>query len=460
MKAAFRLKPYNDANRPPLKYVVNFKDSGNRSRRFFETKREAETFVQQKTIELQNHGREGAEFPSSLRIMASECSDLLKPHGKTIREATDHFLTFLRASAKSCTATALVAELLDAKRADGASRRYLDDLKSRLGRFATEWNGKVVAAISGAEIDDWLRSLKLSPTTRNNYRRLLIVMFNFAIQRGYATTNPAETTAKAKVVSEAPGILTIGEAARLLDNATADVLPFLAIGCFAGLRPAELARLEWANVDFDSSLIEVTAEKSKTARRRFVKLQPNLAQWLAPYRASKGRVCGANLRKRVEAARRAAGVAEWPANALRHGFASYHLAHFNDAAALALEMGHTDSGMIFEHYRQLVRPADAARFWQITPSADAAEKLITFSAAAGPRPFAACLVRAAQTISESALSPNPDLPAPSPDPLRFPRRRRTTGKASLSKAPKRGCGLPGSKTRQSEESRLPSSRFA
>jgi len=57
--------------------VVNFKDSGNRSRRFFETKREAETFVQQKTIELQNPGREGAEFPSSLRITASECSQLL-----------------------------------------------------------------------------------------------------------------------------------------------------------------------------------------------------------------------------------------------------------------------------------------------------------------------------------------------------------------------------------------------
>ena len=32
-------------------------------------------------------------------------------------------------------------------------------------------------------------------------------------------------------------------------------------------------------------------------------------------------------------------------------------------------MGHTDSGMIFEHYRELVTPKDAGRFWNIRPAA-------------------------------------------------------------------------------------------
>jgi integrase len=122
-------------------------------------------------------------------------------------------------------------------------------------------------------------------------RRVLIVMFSFAMQRSYATVNPAETTTKAKLVSGVPDILTVGETARLLESAEADVLPFLAIGCFAGLRPAELSRLEWENVDFEAGLIEVTADKSKTARCRFVKIRLNLAAWLAPYRAHKGQVC-------------------------------------------------------------------------------------------------------------------------------------------------------------------------
>src|SRR4029450_5403864 len=93
------------------------------------------------------------------------------------------------------------------------------------------------------------------------------------------------------VVSEPPGILSVNEAARLLEAAAApDVLPYIAIGLFAGLRTAELERLDWSEIDFESDLIEVTAAKSKTAQRRFVTLQPNLREWLLPYRKLKGYV--------------------------------------------------------------------------------------------------------------------------------------------------------------------------
>lgn len=77
-----------------------------------------------------------------------------------------------------------------------------------------------------------------------------------------------------------------------------------------------------------------------------------------------------------EQAREAAGISEWPENALRHSFASYHLAHFKNAAALALEMGHTNSGMIFNHYRELVKPAAAKAYWNIRPAAAAAKKIV------------------------------------------------------------------------------------
>ena len=32
---------------------------------------------------------------------------------------------------------------------------------------------------------------------------------------------------------------------------------------------------------------------------------------------------------------------EWPTKALRHGFGSFHLARFNDTAALALQIGNS-----------------------------------------------------------------------------------------------------------------------
>jgi hypothetical protein len=95
-------------------------------------------------------------------------------------------------------------------------------------------------------------------------------------------------------------------------------------------------------------LIEVKAEKSKTAQRRFVTMQPNLREWLLPLRKHKGNVTPAlGFRESFEQAREAAGIAEWPDNALRHSFASYHLSHFKNAASTALELGHHDSRITF-----------------------------------------------------------------------------------------------------------------
>ena len=90
-------------------------------------------------------------------------------------------------------------------------------------------------------------------------------------------------------------------------------------------------------------------------------------------------MCPENLRTRIEADRDHAGLREnWPTNALRHSFGSYHLAQFKDTAALALEMGNSPD-VIFRHYRELVKPKDAERYWQIKPSASADRKVVAFS---------------------------------------------------------------------------------
>jgi integrase len=368
MRKRFQVRKYKHER---LKFVVNYREAGKRKRSFFETREQANAFAAFKNAQLRKFGVEGAEFSSRLREMAQECAERLSAHGKTLKDATDFLVAHLKASERSITAAALVGQLIDAKKADGASKRYVEDLRSRLPRFAKKFDGQMVATITSEEIDNWLRGLEVGPTTRNNFRRMLVMMFNHAIARGYATSNPAEKTAKAKVVDSPPGILTVQQTARLLEAASPELLPYVAIGAFAGLRRAELERLDWADVHFDADLIEVTAQKSKTARRRFVKIQPNLREWLLPVRKHTGKVTSDNFPKQLDTARAAAGIAEWPDNALRHSFASYHLAHFNNSAALALEMGHTDSGMIFNHYRQLVRPKDAERYWNIRPAAQA-----------------------------------------------------------------------------------------
>ena len=270
------------------------------------------------------------------------------------------------------------------KTADGASTRYLQDLwSSRLGQFATAFDGKAVAEITATEIDEWLRGLPVAPITRNNFRRVLIVAFNFAKARGYCLANHAEETAsKAKQIEGEVEILTVNELTRLLESADTKIVPFIAIGAFAGLRRAELERLDWSEVDLPGRLIQVTAKKAKSARRRFVKIEPTLAISIARYARAKGAVTPSNLRELLDEARTAAKITTWPQNGLRHSFASYHLAKFNDAAALALQLGHTNANLVFQHYRQAVRPTESTKYWQIKPEhKQSRSKLIHFAAA-------------------------------------------------------------------------------
>jgi len=292
------------------------KIGGGRNRRFFKEKPEAETFLEQKLIETENYGTAGTSFNERQRAEYLECAEKLKGFGKTIRDAVGFYLPYLQAANRSCIAAELVAELLESKSADGASERYLGDLRSRLGQFAADFDGKPIAEITPTEVDQWLRSRsntdsgkRLAATTRNNFRRVLIVAFNFAREHGYCVNNPAEKSAKAKEFETVVGILTVEQTAALLEHAVAAIIPYVAIGCFAGLRRAELERLDWQEIDLDESgLIEVTSAKSKSARRRFVTIQPNLTAWLRPYARLRGPVTPLDYRQLLDNAREAAGV--------------------------------------------------------------------------------------------------------------------------------------------------------
>ena len=349
-----------------------------RSRRFFKDKLEAETFVGLAKVQQENYGTAALSISDALRVEAVECGELLQPYGKTLRDAARFYLAHLKAVTDSRSVREVVGDLVAARIADGMSPRYLGDLRVRLGRFVNSFGEEMIAAMSAARIDVWLRSLPVGGVTRNTFRRRLAVLFSFAKRRGWVAENPIANVERAKERETEVEILSVSGVVRLLEHASPDMLPFWAIGAFSGLRRAEIERLTWSEVDLDAGVIEVKALKAKTASRRLVKIQPNLREWLAPYRTRIGRVCPVNLQRKINDDRERAGLrAEWPQNGLRHSFGSYHLARFNDAAKLALEMGNSPA-TIFRHYRQLVKPNEAESYWKIIP-ASAGKKVILFA---------------------------------------------------------------------------------
>jgi integrase len=129
----------------------------------------------------------------------------------------------------------------------------------------------------------------------------------------------------------------------------------------------------------------ITADVSKTGRRRIVDIEPNLHAWLTRYIENGGDSSGevtplTNLRKRLRDIRAAAHLPEWVQDVARHSYASYWLAHHGDINRLTLQMGHESTDMLWEHYNRAAKRKDAANYWQIKPSAAAARKIVSFGA--------------------------------------------------------------------------------
>lgn len=217
-----------------------------------------------------------------------------------------------------------------------------------------------------------------SNRTKENMLRVVVSLFNFARRMNYVSADLALeiTEIPTPKKQQAPvGIYTADEISAILAAAETDIVPALAIGAFAGLRLAEIARLDWKSVLLAERLIVVEADNAKTRARRLVPISDNLAAWLTQHAkpfgpvnpcvekvgGNVGRALGCRFQRTVARAR-----VEPKRNALRHSYISYRVAIAKDVAAIALECGNSPA-VIFSNYRALATEAQAKAWFAIVP---------------------------------------------------------------------------------------------
>jgi len=373
--------PYRHSN--THRYYLDLRPF-NRGRKFFKTKAEAEAERLRQITTLERHGREAIGLPAGELSAIVQARKKLAKHGKTIEDAATFYLDHLeRIRRCNMTVAELAKEVVAAKHKDGRAPMYVADLKKRLARFCADFGERQIAGITVEELDNWLRNLDCGPKSRANFRANVGVMFSYAERRRVIDSNPVLRTAQPKLVDKPPEIFSVDELSALLNAAAKvapEVVPMLAIGAFAGLREAEIKRLDWAEIDQRRGHIEIKSSKAKSARRRIVEMQSNLREWLRPYAGMMGAVVPVNARKKLDAIRKDAGLTRWPKNGLRHSFASYRLGATPDAPRVASELGHTSPHMLYSTYRELVLPEEAQRYWKIVP-ATGADNVIAWEAA-------------------------------------------------------------------------------
>ncbi|MCB1088502.1 MAG: tyrosine-type recombinase/integrase, partial [Verrucomicrobiae bacterium] len=390
---------------PTYKWRATFIENGRRRQKGFKTKSAAEAWAEEREAEAREFGV-ATSLTASERSAVLESRSRLRAMGIDLRTAVEDciygmeklsgFNVDLRSAidfasghyetiCRSCSVSQLISKVINSRRRAGLSDRYLRDMKSRLGRFEKDFGERPVAVITRDEISDWLDGLRLSLVSRNNFRRVLVVMFSEAITDGFIEEgkNPAQKVKVAKVIEAEVGILTPQETAGLLSLADDRILPAIAISAFAGLRRSEIEKADWGEVDLLGGQIRVTAKSAKSSRNRLIPVSSNLLAWLQSKAKPSGSIWPPNGRRLFEAAVRNAGFGQvgsesdeerkrgvqlkpWPDNALRHSFASYYLAYHMNANELALHMGHRGTALIFQHYRALVTAKAARTYWSIT----------------------------------------------------------------------------------------------
>lgn len=265
---------------------------------------------------------------------------------------------------------ALVLECLAQKKADELKPRYLVQLRSDLNRFARDFHLPVVS-ITTTQIDQWLRALAVSPRTRDNLRTSVATFFSFCKRNGYLPKHlptEAEGVVRIKIREQEVEVFTPVQLRKLLAAVTPDLIPFLTIGAFAGLRVSEIETLDWSAIRFAPKAecgIEVKSQFAKTGSRRIAPLPENLHAWLKPWRGEGPVVKRKELWRAATATAHELGLG-WPQNVLRHSAISYRVALTGDVSRVSLESGNTPA-IIFSHYHQLVTKAAAEQWFSILP---------------------------------------------------------------------------------------------
>ena len=243
---------------------------------------------------------------------------------------------------------------------------------NRLLRTKPELGKRNFSELSVSECEEWLNAAFHTNPQFNKARTMLHGLFEFAIRREWCDKNPIKRIERRKVVEKEIQPLKLSETKRLIKTAQNESPIYAVIAAllvYTGIRPREVRRLTWRDIDTEEKTITVRSQCSKTGGVRQVEIPPVLNRLLVahPRELKEEKICPTDWQRRWRKIRDNSGFrGRWVQDVLRHTYASFHAKNYADLPRLQLNMGHRDQSLLRSRYINMhgISRADAKCFFK------------------------------------------------------------------------------------------------
>lgn len=210
-----------------------------------------------------------------------------------------------------------------------------------------------------------------SPFVYRKAHSALHSIFSYGRRKRWCEYNPTEGIDLPPVREETLTPLTLSQIRALLRACSGGKIrrmnAAVRLMLWCGIRPTEVQRLRWGDIDRSERCIYVEPHASKTGGARAVPLRGGALALLQERHPDAELIAPRDWQRLWCALRHRAKLLPWRQDTLRHTFASMHLKHFHNLSLLQEEMGHSSLQLLRTRYLNLrgISTADAAQFFRM-----------------------------------------------------------------------------------------------
>ena len=397
-KARFKILPYTNPRTNTVSWrVTGTRRNGERIRENFARAEEAQ--YRHTELEGEFHAANGVAALRATRLTdeqvgIAEAAFKRLEQDQDLITAVDHWLR-----------TGKPKSIKESPRLDEASKEFLEwlktttelrpktkeNLRGRVSHLVKNMGNLRVTDVLPEHIEKYLVNLKISQDSKNGYRKKLSTFFSWCMKgkRHWCVNNPCYAVVIEGLTSDddrEPVVLPVSECETLLRKAEqfekGQLVPYVALCLFGGLRPTEAARLKWDQVNLTDGEIRLKGTQTKTGKGRLVTIDETLKAWLRRYRKA-GEIYRAKYEMDLKQLRASIGygtpteenpdLKPWVPDVLRHTAISHYFRLTGSYGRTAEQFGNSE-GIIKKHYQGRVSSADTKQFYALRPRAGAHKK--------------------------------------------------------------------------------------